>query len=291
MLRSRRPRARRRSSASRPSDRVRARPPRLRRPSAGAGASSKARCPGTTRSRSATCARRSSGSAAAVAAGARICVHGDYDADGICATALAVLLLRELGAEPAWHLPSRFEEGYGLASQTLVAARRRGRRPRADGRLRDHRRRRGRARRARLGLDVVVTDHHRPARHVPRLPGRRAAEGRRIRSPGSAAPASSGSSPRRCSAPATRSSSGTSTSSRSRPSPTSSRSSTRTARSPALGLRRLAQTQKPGLLRADARRAASIRPRATRARSASGSRRGSTPPAGSAAPRPRSSCC
>ena len=35
---------------------------------------------------------------AAVEAGARICVHGDYDADGICATALAVLLLRELGA-------------------------------------------------------------------------------------------------------------------------------------------------------------------------------------------------
>src|SRR5580765_4682519 len=35
---------------------------------------------------------------AAVEAGARICVHGDYDADGICATALAVLLLRELEA-------------------------------------------------------------------------------------------------------------------------------------------------------------------------------------------------
>ena len=36
---------------------------------------------------------------AAVAAGTRICVHGDYDADGICATALAVLILRELGAD------------------------------------------------------------------------------------------------------------------------------------------------------------------------------------------------
>src|SRR5262245_24106740 len=56
---------------------------------------------------------------AAVASGERLCVHGDYDADGICATALAVLLLRELGAEPAWHLPSRFEEGYGLAGQTI----------------------------------------------------------------------------------------------------------------------------------------------------------------------------
>jgi single-stranded-DNA-specific exonuclease len=34
----------------------------------------------------------------AIAAAKRICVHGDYDADGICATALAVLILRELGA-------------------------------------------------------------------------------------------------------------------------------------------------------------------------------------------------
>src|SRR6476646_3949734 len=57
---------------------------------------------------------------AAIEAGARICVHGDYDADGICATALAVLLLRELEADVAWHLPSRFEEGYGLNGQTLT---------------------------------------------------------------------------------------------------------------------------------------------------------------------------
>ena len=56
---------------------------------------------------------------AAVAAGKRICVHGDYDVDGICATALAVLILRELGADVESHLPSRFEEGYGVARQTL----------------------------------------------------------------------------------------------------------------------------------------------------------------------------
>src|SRR6266550_3520707 len=55
----------------------------------------------------------------AVDDGKRICVHGDYDADGICATALAVLVLRELGADVTWHLPSRFEEGYGVARETL----------------------------------------------------------------------------------------------------------------------------------------------------------------------------
>src|SRR5205809_5185533 len=56
---------------------------------------------------------------AAVAEGRRICVHGDYDADGICATALALLVLRELGAEPGWHLPSRFDEGYGIQVETV----------------------------------------------------------------------------------------------------------------------------------------------------------------------------
>ena len=57
---------------------------------------------------------------AAIARGARICVHGDYDVDGICATALAVLTLREAGADVVWHLPSRFEEGYGVSGETIA---------------------------------------------------------------------------------------------------------------------------------------------------------------------------
>src|ERR671923_1991152 len=57
---------------------------------------------------------------AAIAAGTRICVHGDYDVDGICATALAVLTLRQLGADVSWHLPSRFDEGYGISGETLA---------------------------------------------------------------------------------------------------------------------------------------------------------------------------
>ena len=106
---------------------------------------------------------------AAVAAGTRICVHGDYDVDGISATALAVLLLRELGAEVDWHLPSRFDEGYGVSSVTL-------------GRLADEgcglvltvdcgitavaEVAEARAR----GLDVIVTDHHRPGETLPDCP-------------------------------------------------------------------------------------------------------------------------
>ena len=56
----------------------------------------------------------------AVERGERICIHGDYDVDGICATALAVLAFRSLGAEVDWHLPSRFDEGYGVSSTTIA---------------------------------------------------------------------------------------------------------------------------------------------------------------------------
>ncbi|HEX4526176.1 MAG TPA: single-stranded-DNA-specific exonuclease RecJ [Gaiellaceae bacterium] len=107
--------------------------------------------------------------AAAVESGKRICVHGDYDADGICATALAVLLLRELKADVAWHLPSRFEEGYGLNADTLTRLAEEG----FDVVLTvdcgitavsevEHART--------LGLQVVVTDHHRPAEGFPSCP-------------------------------------------------------------------------------------------------------------------------
>ena len=112
---------------------------------------------------------------AAVDAGARICVHGDYDADGICATTLAVLLLRELcsqrqsSADVAWHLPSRFEEGYGLNADTLTRLAEEG----FDLVLTvdcgitavaevEHAQS--------LGLEVVVTDHHRPAESFPACP-------------------------------------------------------------------------------------------------------------------------
>src|SRR5438876_7807400 len=98
---------------------------------------------------------------AAVETGQRICVHGDYDVDGICATVLAVLVLRELGADVTWHLPSRFEEGYGVSRQTLerLAEEDFGLVVTVDcGITAVDEIARARA----LGLEVVVTDHHRP---------------------------------------------------------------------------------------------------------------------------------
>jgi single-stranded-DNA-specific exonuclease len=101
--------------------------------------------------------------------GARIVVHGDYDVDGICATALAVLALRELGGDVGWHLPSRFEEGYGVSRHTLARLAREGVGLvltvdcgiTAVDEVAEARR---------LGLDVVVTDHHRPGAELPDCP-------------------------------------------------------------------------------------------------------------------------
>src|SRR6478609_7195626 len=106
---------------------------------------------------------------AAIAAGKRICVHGDYDVDGICATVLAVLVLRELGAEVEWHLPSRFDEGYGVSGQTLERLAAEGCGPvlTVDCGITAV----GEVRRAReLGLHVIVTDHHRPGDELPDCP-------------------------------------------------------------------------------------------------------------------------
>ena len=106
---------------------------------------------------------------AAVAEGRRICVHGDYDVDGIAATTLAVLLLRELGADVDWHLPSRFDEGYGVNRATLERLSDEGCglvltvdcgitavEEVAEAKAR--------------GLEVIVTDHHRPGASLPDCP-------------------------------------------------------------------------------------------------------------------------
>ncbi len=106
---------------------------------------------------------------AAIAEGARICVHGDYDVDGICATVLAVLVLRELGADVEWHLPSRFDEGYGVSGQTLerLAEEGCGLVLTVDCGITAV----AEVERAReLGLEVIVTDHHRPAERLPDCP-------------------------------------------------------------------------------------------------------------------------
>ena len=102
------------------------------------------------------------------AAGSRAAVFGDYDVDGVCSTAMMVRTLRALGADPLWRLPTR-EEGYGLSEGAVEELARAGARllVTVDCGVASVRE----AALAReLGLDVVITDHHRPGPALPDCP-------------------------------------------------------------------------------------------------------------------------
>jgi single-stranded-DNA-specific exonuclease len=96
-----------------------------------------------------------------ISAGTRITVHGDYDVDGVCATAVMVRALRSLGANVGWFLPSRLDDGYGLRAPTLerLAARGTALVLTVDcGITAVEEVELARS----MGLDVVVADHHAP---------------------------------------------------------------------------------------------------------------------------------
>ena len=97
-------RAARASSACQRDARAGARAPRPRRPDA-ARAWLAADEIATTRRRSRASTTRSRSCSRHVAAGGRITVHGDYDVDGVCSTAVLVRALRALGADVDWYLP------------------------------------------------------------------------------------------------------------------------------------------------------------------------------------------
>jgi single-stranded-DNA-specific exonuclease len=96
-----------------------------------------------------------------VSSGERITIHGDYDVDGICSTAVLVRSLRRLGANVDWYLPDRAVDGYGLNPATVQRLAGRGTcllvtvdcaitavEEVAQAKA--------------LGMEVVVTDHHAP---------------------------------------------------------------------------------------------------------------------------------
>ena len=55
----------------------------------------------------------------AIRAGRRITVYGDYDADGMTATAILLRCLKLLGATVDFYVPNRIDEGYGLNHEAL----------------------------------------------------------------------------------------------------------------------------------------------------------------------------
>ena len=104
---------------------------------------------------------------AALKSGEKICIHGDYDVDGVTSTALLVRALRALKGNVEFRLPHRLRDGYGIkpavvgdaaksgvklivtcdcgitACDTVEAANQ-------------------------AGIDMIVTDHHEPGPELPR---------------------------------------------------------------------------------------------------------------------------
>ena len=96
-----------------------------------------------------------------IGSGARITIHGDYDVDGVCATAVLVRALRSLGANVGWFLPNRLDEGYGLSSRAVERLAAHGTELLVTvdcGITAIEEARLARA----AGMEVIVTDHHAP---------------------------------------------------------------------------------------------------------------------------------
>ena len=96
-----------------------------------------------------------------VEAANRITIHGDYDVDGVTSTAILVGVLRDLGGDVDWYLPSRAEDGYGLSAATVARLAARGTQLLITADCAITAVDEVAAARA-AGIDVVVTDHHSP---------------------------------------------------------------------------------------------------------------------------------
>jgi single-stranded-DNA-specific exonuclease len=116
----------------------------------------------------------------AISSGDRILVHGDYDADGICGTALVHETLVRLGADAHFFIPDRAKDGYGLAKRVMERGVENGLKlvisvdcGSSDEQVVSYLRERG--------VKVIVTDHHETGERLreadaflnPKLPGER----------------------------------------------------------------------------------------------------------------------
>lgn len=97
----------------------------------------------------------------------KICVYGDYDADGVSSTAMLVLYLRERGGDVVYYIPDRNKEGYGINVKALKGIRDRGVKliitvDNGVTAVKEV------SFAAKLGLDVIVTDHHQVPDVIPK---------------------------------------------------------------------------------------------------------------------------
>ncbi|MFH0731832.1 MAG: single-stranded-DNA-specific exonuclease RecJ [Candidatus Omnitrophota bacterium] len=96
-----------------------------------------------------------------------IMIHGDYDVDGICATALLMIALKGLGAKVTHYIPDRVEEGYGINKNAIKLAISKkvklflsvdcGITASQQVRALNE-----------AGIDAIITDHHQPSGELPK---------------------------------------------------------------------------------------------------------------------------
>lgn len=90
-----------------------------------------------------------------------VIVYGDYDADGICATAILWETLFKLGFDTLPYIPDRFKEGYGINAEVVVKLKEKNKNLKliitVDNGIVAHK---AIEKAKKLGIDVVVTDHH-----------------------------------------------------------------------------------------------------------------------------------
>ncbi len=95
-----------------------------------------------------------------------ICIYGDYDVDGVTATATMFIFLMQCGANVSYYIPNRLEEGYGLNKDALkeIALKNTDLIITVDcginaveevieANI--------------LGMDIIITDHHQPSKELP----------------------------------------------------------------------------------------------------------------------------
>ena len=97
----------------------------------------------------------------------KICIYGDYDVDGTCATALLFMFLKELDANVEFYIPRRLEEGYGISTTAIDIVKEKGTNLMiaVDCGITaitetDYANQ--------LGIDVIICDHHQPKEDIPK---------------------------------------------------------------------------------------------------------------------------
>src|SRR5690554_2648062 len=101
----------------------------------------------------------------AVNDGKKVCVYGDYDVDGVTSTVILLELIKKLGGIAIYHLPDRFKEGYGMSKgvvrrladevEMIITC---------DCGISNYEEV---ALAKKLGLGVIVTDHHQLPAELP----------------------------------------------------------------------------------------------------------------------------